>query len=76
MRVKTQTSVIIEEIIKPGLSDFVGLSGEEIKEEVYDIVRCSAGGVGLDLALFLLDTAAWQTIIIMTKDLVNRKKMK
>lgn len=74
MRIKTQNSIIIDEIIAPGLSSFEGLDNEQIKEEVYDIVKCSSGGVGLDLALYLLDTADWGPIFLKTHDLINRKK--
>lgn len=75
MRIRTQNRIIIEEIIEPGLSSFVGLKGDEIKAEVYDIVKCSASGVGLDLALFMLDTADWAMINLKTHDLINRKKI-
>ena len=76
MRVRTQNTIIIDEIIKPGLSSFEGLNNEEIKEEVYDIVKCSACGVGLDLAVYMLDTADWAKITLKTHDLINRKKLK
>ena len=76
MRIKTQNSIIIDEIIVPGLSSFKGLNNEQIKEEVYDIVKCSAGGVGLDLALYMLDTADWAKITLKTHDLINRKNFK
>ena len=73
MKIITNERIIIEEIVKPGLQSLIGLSEDEIIEEIYDIVRCSSGGVGLDLALHVLDNADWKVIIFKVKDLINRK---
>ena len=70
----TTTNVVIDEIIKPGMSSFIELSDDEIKLEVYDIVRCSSGGVGLDLALYLLNNHVnWTDVYVEVENFNNNK---
>lgn len=68
--VNKQTRIVVEEIIIPGLSTFENLELADVILEVDDIVRCSASGVGLDLALELLKEVDWnhvEEVIVIQK---------
>ena len=72
MRIQTNTTIIVEEIIKPGANSFRGMSVEEFKAEVYDIVKCSSVGVGQDLALFVLEGADWNFLYMKMQSLTKK----
>lgn len=68
--INPQTKIVVEEIIEPGMSSFRDLEMADVILEVDDIVRCSSGGVGLDLALELLKDVDW----IHVMEVIERKK--
>ena len=74
MSIDTINRVIQEEIVAPGLTTFVGMSKEEFKAEIYDIVECGCHGVGLDIALFALSTANFEELYFNMLQMKNKRK--